>query len=348
MAALLLRALLSIIAVCALAGLLAATLGRALPGRQLLYYANRSGSYEIYLLDTSRPLAAALTRNPGEDSRPARSPDGTQIAYFSRRGQQMQLRVMTADGRSGRALAQIEGQIAANPVWSPDGLWVAYSDGSRQQPGIVRVRADGQDAQRITNFRADWLAWSPDGAQLAFVADCDNNCDLYVVNVDGGNLRRLTRNGTFDMLPAWSPDGSRLVFMSNRDGYFDLYLIALDCDENQRGGCPAQRLTSDRRFDGYAVWSPDGARLLFSSDRAGNFDIYTLDAACLPAPERCEATVRPLTNGRASERSQVWSPDGELIAYISAFDLYVMNADGSGQRRLIGGVLPDQVLGWLP
>ncbi|MBL8164868.1 MAG: PD40 domain-containing protein [Anaerolineae bacterium] len=348
MSALLLRALLHAAALCILITLLATGLGYGLPSVRLLYYANQNGNYDIYLLDTNRLLAAALTRNPGEDSRPIRSPDGTQIAFFTRHNDQMQLQVMTSAGRAKRILAQISGQIGANPAWSPDGNWIAYSDNSRQRPGIVRVRADGDEARRITDFRADWLAWSPDGLRLAFVADCDNNCDLYVVNVDGSDLRRLTRNGTFDMLPAWSPDGERLMFMSNRDGYFDLYLIALDCNEHQRGGCPAQRLTNDRSFDGYPAWSPDGTRLLFSSDRTGNFDIFTLDTACLPMPERCEATLRQLTNQRSSERSQVWSPDGDRIAFISAFDLYVMNADGSEQRRMIGGVLPDQVLGWLP
>jgi TolB protein len=348
MMALAFRALVGSVAILTLAVLLAAGAGRALPSARLLYYANQKGSYDIYLLDTTRLLTAALARSAGEDSRPIRSPDGTQIAFFTRQNEQMQLQIMTSEGRDKRVLAQISGQISANPAWSPDSAWIAYSDNSRQQPGIVRARIDGRATQRITDFRADWLVWSPDGLRLAFVADCDNNCDLYVVNIDGSGLRRLTRNGTFDMLPAWSPDSANMVFMSNRDGYFDLYLIALDCDENQRGGCPARRLTNDRSFDGYPAWSPDGTRLLFSSDRAGNQDIYTLDAACLPTPERCEATLRQLTNRRASERSQVWSPDGQQIAFVAAFDLYVMNADGSGQRRMIGGVLPDQALGWLP
>lgn len=346
------RGLLFVVAAFAGLILLAVAVGQQMDSRQLVYYAGREGNYEVYLADVGRNLVANLTRNPGEDTRPVWSPDGQQIAFYSQRDRRIDVHVMNADGSGLRRLAETgnTGKYLY-PAWSPDGEWIAYASSYQRDAGVYLIRPDGSGLHRLTTFRASLIVWSPDSRHLALMADCDNNCDLYVVDRNGANLRRLTRNGVFDTYPSWSPDSRQLVFMSNRDQSLELYTLDLDCDENQLGGCAVQRLTFNRAFDGFPVWSPDGQSILFSSDRDGNFEIYTLAASCIPEPETCAVLTRRLTNRAGSDLSPVWSPDGTQLAFINIQDIYLMDVDCPSicsSWRLVRGVLSDQTLGWRP
>jgi len=137
--------------------------------------------------------------------------------------------------------------------------------------------------------------------------------------------------------------------MSNRDDFFEVYIAAADCPDLP-GGCTPNlyRLTDNRAFDGFPVWSPDGTQLLFSSDRSGNFELYTVEVACIRQPLDCSAVTRRLTDQPARDISPSWSPDGRHIAFISGRAVYVMNADGSHIRPMMDDVLPDQFLVWRP
>lgn len=329
--------------------IVALAIGDALDSRQLAYYAGRDGNYEIYLADVGRTLVANLTNNPGEDTRPSWSPDGKQIVFYSQRDRRIDVHIMNADGTGLRRLAQTgnTGKYLY-PAWSPDGEWIAYASSYQRDAGIYLIRPDGTDMHRLTTFRASLIVWSPDSTRIALMDDCDNNCDLYVVDRDGSNLRRLTRNGVFDTYPSWSPDGTQIVFMSNRDQSLELYVLNLNCDENQLGGCTVKRLTFNREFDGFPVWSPDGRSILFSSDRDTNFEIYVLPTACIPEPETCPA-VR-LTDRPGGDLSPVWSPDGSQIAFIGVQDIYVMDTvcPQCDLRWITSGVLSDQTLAWRP
>ena len=65
---------------------------------------------------------------------------------------------------------------------------------------------------------------SPDGKQVAFTSTRNGSYDIYVMNIDGSEVRRITDNEERDDYPAWHPDGKRLVVVSERGGRFDLYL----------------------------------------------------------------------------------------------------------------------------
>lgn len=328
--------------------LLASAAGRGISGvRQIAYQDGYDGNFEIFLADAAHGVSVNLTRNPGEDSRPVWSPDGNQIVFYSQRERRIDLYLMNADGSGVRQLA-LSGGPGAYPAWSPDGQWIAYATSRQESAGIYLIRPDGTDIHQLTTFRAALMAWSPDSQKIAFMADCDNKCDLYMVDISGEHLRRLTRNGEFDAYPSWSPDGKRIVFMSSRDSYLELYALNTDCDENQPRGCPVTRLTFNRDFDGYPTWSPFGQLILFSAERDHNFDLYTLDVSCLDVPENCVDVTHRLTSQSTSDLSPVWSPDGAMIAFVSASDLLIMNADGTDVRWLAESVLSDQTLAWRP
>jgi TolB protein len=186
------------------------------------------------------------------------------------------------------------------------------------------------------------------------MSECENNCDLYIMDADGGSLRPLTDNLVFDVFPAWSPDSRRVAYMSNRDRYFEIYVMevvdgrtGLDCPGLPEG-CPLHRLTVNPAFDGFPSWSPDGRQIVFSSDRAGNFDLYLAPSDCYRLPDGCEVSLRRLTDTEADDLVPSWSPDGRQIAFISGRNLYLIAAAGGIPQRLATGITRDQWVAWRP
>ena len=111
-------------------------------------------------------------------------------------------------------------------------------------------------------------------AQIAFMSQRDGNPEIYVMDTDGGNLRRLTNHPGWDFSPSWSPDGKRIVFESDRDNDRDhnIDIYVMDAD-----GGNQQKLTNHRAWDSSPSWSPDSQRIVFHSKRDGNYEIYVMD-----------------------------------------------------------------------
>ncbi len=216
---------------------------------------------------------------------------------------------------------------------------------------VYAMNADGSGLLRLTDDPAfdDSPALSPDGSQIAFLTSRHDpqptfpffKYELYVMDIDGGNVRRLTETEGAETHPAWSPDGSRLSFDADYDGdgYYEIY--AIDAD-----GSNLTRLTANAANDQFADWSPDGTQLAFSSDRSGNWDLYVMDAD--------GGNQRPLTAGPDWELFPAWSPDGTQIAFNGLkpnsrnTDVYVMNADGSDVRQLTDTPRFDENPAWSP
>ena len=181
-------------------------------------------------------------------------------------------------------------------------------------------------------------------AQIVFQSDRDGHAhrripgwptfEIYVMEVDGNNQRRLTNSRGWDISPSWSPDGKRIAFMSWRAGHFigefglssEIYVMDAD-------GKNTRRLTNNRKSDSSPSWSPDGKWIVFTADRKGddvNYEIYVMDAD--------GGNQRRLTNNRVHDKSPSWSSDGKRIVFSSYRDgngeIYVMDNDGGNQQKL--------------
>jgi Tol biopolymer transport system component len=215
------------------------------------------------------------------------------------------LYTVNADG-SGLHLVAQTASTAAAPAWSPDGQRLVFN----APGGITVVSVDGSGRRNLTSGGRS--AWSPDGQKIAFdrfdgfppqwrPADGAPDSDIYVMNADGSGKKNLTRSPKPDEGPAWSPDGQKIAFQR--------VVGVIPCST---GGC----------------------------GRAES-DIYVMNAD--------GSGQRRLTRNEATDSDPSWSPDGTKIAFRRVVgvvrcgprgcgpaesDIFVMNADGSGERNL--------------
>jgi Tol biopolymer transport system component len=211
---------------------------------------------------------------------------------------------------------------------------------------IYSANADGSDVRRLTTNPATQAcptcgddsdpSWSSTG-RIAFTSTRDGNSEIYSMNADGSDVRRLTNNAGRDELPAWSPNGSHIAFASNRDGNIEIYMM------NANGSSPT-RLTNNSASDLFASWAPDGQRFAFHSNRDGNFEIYTSNV---------DGTgLARLTTNTVFDQYPMWSTDGKRIAFHSNrdgnFEVYTMAADGTGVLRVTNNAAFDVQAAWRP
>jgi Tol biopolymer transport system component len=169
-------------------------------------------------MDADGSDVTRLTDHPAPDASPAWSPDGSKIAFTSKRD---------VDGE------QFDGANLPPYDEADSDIFVMEVDGSR----VVQLTDNDDDDVGP--------AWSPDGSRIAYTS-YPLGSDLFIMNADGTSQERLTyTGGNYD--PTWSPDGSRLLFTSGRTPDADLFVMNLD-------GTGRTQLTDGPAFDGDPAW----------------------------------------------------------------------------------------------
>jgi hypothetical protein len=209
----------------------------------------------------------------------------------------------------------------------------------RRLPKLTSPTATPAEGGVIVDYD-EYPAWSPDGKQIAFESNRNptSKSQIYVMDVDGSNVRRLTNSDSDDFAPAWSPDGKRIAFVSSRDGNWQIYIMNAD-------GSSPRRLTENSATDWQPAWSPDGKHIAFVSDRVRNFGIYVMTAE--------GQDIRAVTDSKDDDYGPTWSPDGKRIAFMSKrdgnWDIYVIDADGMNLQNLTHSKSQDEYApAWSP
>lgn len=252
--------------------------GRFLPLGQgtIVFQSDRSGVWNLYLLDLTTGLAHALAPATYEQHGPSWSPDGEQIMFHADSDGDgfSELYLMSWNGRDLRQLTEKPGSLW-RASWSPDGTQIVYMFGYQD----IRVM-DLESLSELPLVVGFSPMWSPDGDQIAFYDDPDGRLsgDVYVVNRDGRGRRNLTAHPANDWAPSWSPDGRWLAFTSTRDGSAEIYVMDATCVETTIHVCrdSVRRLTDHPASDGAPTFSPNGREIAFVSDRDGRGEIYVV------------------------------------------------------------------------
>ena len=279
-------------------------------------------------------LALALQAQPGyDDMWPAWSPDGRRIVFSSTRDGDPEVYVMNADGSEPRRLTDMPGRDA-HPSWSPDGRTIAFQ--SPRLEGHTRIflmNEDGSNQRPLTRNKGfcGVPAWSPDGKRILFQCSDDvtrtksgSPWQLFVVDVTGGDPKRLLQSSANDQVPNWSPDGRKIIFYSDRSGIDQLYELQAD------GGEPRQ-LTRGASASRVGSWTPDGKFVLFlSGPDGGTSDIFRMPAQ--------GGDISKLTASGSAQGVPALTRDGTRMAFSAMTAgrsrIWVADADGRNARML--------------
>ena len=184
-------------------------------GSRIAFVSNRSGDEEIYVAKANGSGVRRLTHAAGPDLSPAWSSDGRRLA-FSRKAE---IWTMKADGSLERRLVRKTKSWHEHysPTWH--GRTIVYSSNrvSAFNPELFAVPArrltftKGSDGVLGDDGMPDF---SPDGRRIAFTSNRDQNGEIYVMNANGSNQRRLTRSKADDFTPRVSSDGAQIAFVS--------------------------------------------------------------------------------------------------------------------------------------
>lgn len=254
------------------------------------------------------------------------SPDGEKIVYISEKG----LCIVDMNGNE-RIIRGGRGQY---PNWSPDGKVISFycfspkSKTETGEGGSIRIIDIESGKERVLVAGAKgWHTWSPNGAKIVYTSkESDGGYDIYVIDRDGKNKIRLTKDEYADC-PIWSPDGKKIAYISRvpkkkREERAEVWRSVICVMDNN--GINKVKLTPGEgiRIDDIFSWSPDGDKLAyvrwthnFFSSFGGSFDIWVMNS---DGRGKMELTPKIPWDCYPS-----WSPDGKKIAFHMGGDIWI-------------------------
>jgi Tol biopolymer transport system component len=333
---------------------------------------------DVWQIDVASGKESRLVENAFN---PAASPDGTRIAVdASWAGPR---RIWSVDPR-GLNPQQIttdtsEAVVHLRPRWSPDGKKVVFQNMESTKFDVRIADVGTKETVWLTNdvSRDIHPTWSPSGRFVFFSTDRGGGLNLWRIPLSregkpAGGPQQVTTGAGQDVDAAISPDGKRLAFSILKINA-DLWRMPVDPASGRPTGSP-EEVVATTREDSRGAWSPDGRQIAFNSDRAGDMNIWIVDAeggaarqltkgpggdfqpswspdgsravffssrsgnADIWAVETGSGVLSQLTRRPSIEINPFFSPDGGSVAYQSdesgRFELWVMRADGAQSRRL--------------
>lgn len=244
-------------------------------GEELVVMSTRDGGdWELYRVSTDGSDFERLTVHPGWDGYADVSPDGRRIVFDRRDEQEAGIVLADSDGSHSRWLVRSEADgFLGGGRFAPDGasiLYVSEESGNRE---IFRLWLADERRERLTHTEQDETdaVFSPDGARVAYAVWTDDGTSaLEVVSLEGGSVDRVvTTTGSLYGV-AWSPSGDALFYNDDSDGDQDVYRVDLEMRR-------PENLTANDAPDHLPAVSPDGRRIVFTSERAGAEAVFELE-----------------------------------------------------------------------
>ena len=194
-----------------------------------------------------------------------------------------------------------------------------------------RYRGKTTVTRRMAHTFADevvrYITGSPGIAMsaIAFTSDRtgEGRKEIFIMDYDGHNQRRITNHRSTSMSPAWSPTGDAIAYTSFVNGFPGIYLADLAAGRKRP-------LVTSGSLNISPTFSPDGSQIAFARSVAGNVEIFTCD--------RSGGNLRRLTNSPAIDTNPAWSPKGNMIAFTSSRagnpHIYILDAEGANHHRI--------------
>jgi TolB protein len=243
-----------------------------------------SGVKEIFQMDRDGQGLTQITHHGALSLAPTVASD-SRLAYITYKGGAAEIWGQRRPGGPHERIfpttsAPQTYSMLSSPAWSPDGRRLAFVMGDRRgNSDIVVLDLASNRLRRLTDGKGinTEPTWNPNGTQLAFTSDREGGGpergqgpQIFLMQDDGSNLRRLTHEGSYNASPAWSPNGAMVAYASRFEGKFDLFVYKL-------GEGKAYQITTGISTSESPSWSPDERRLVFTSNRFGRSQVFTTD-----------------------------------------------------------------------
>jgi TolB protein len=236
---------------------------------QIAFSSNRSGSWEIWLMDWDGSNQRQITRHGWLSILPSWSPDDDRLVYTSFHRGTSDMYIIN---RRGGGRIRLETGLALNTsaTFSPAGNDIAFVGSVSGNPDIYLIRDDGSNIRRLTTASSieSTPEWSPNGRQISFTSGRSGTPQIYIMDAEGSNVRRISHEGTWNDDAVWSPDGESLAYTSRVGGRFLIRIANLITGES--------RTIAGAGSNEQPTWSPDGQWIAFQSNRSGRWQVYRM------------------------------------------------------------------------
>lgn len=183
------------------------------PDGEAIVFTNSAdpNSSSIWLMDRDGSKSRQISESPGSGAwDPVWSPDGSQILFAGGSQERPQIYIMNSDGSDVRQITDMDG-LHGRIDWSPESSTLATYQGEEWLHEILLLNTTGTEIRQITHIGNNLApSFSPDGGWITFVSYMDNprnedGCEIYIMRIDGSDIRRLTDNDYCDWQPRWGP-----------------------------------------------------------------------------------------------------------------------------------------------
>ncbi|MBP6913210.1 MAG: PD40 domain-containing protein [Candidatus Levybacteria bacterium] len=266
------------------------------PTERILFVSNMTGNNDIYLMDLLSKHVLNLTHNAAQDMNPQPSSDGKYIVFYSDRDGDNEIYRMTL---TTGEIRQLTHNISDDydPSYTKDGKNILFKSTKDDQKGdIFIMNEDGSEVKNITPKMEDTEEWDPvenlDGNIIFVQRKTDDHLtdDIFMIDKNGDNLSRLSRNSVPDWYPSVNPRSYDLVYVSRdkADSKDSIYTM-------QQNGVNKTRLTFLPGNSDDPSYNTTGKKIIFINDNGGNYDIFLMDTSGGNIEKIYESTVDELS-----------------------------------------------------
>ncbi len=261
-------------------------------GSKIVFVSNKTGFKEIYECDFDGHEIRQLTNSHSISLTPVLSPDGRYLAYtgFSSGRPALYIRNLS----DGKTLAVGKSGISIDPGWrnSRELATTLSFEGDQE---IYLIKADGAISRRLTFSKGIDLSpsFSPDGNKMAYVSDQNGLPQIFIEDLQSGQVNRLTFSGRYNTQPSWSPAGDKIAYTTwENGGEIDIFTVNID-------GSGLKQLTGNSGENESPSWSSDGRMIVFASNRKGLKKLYIMGST--------GDSQRPLLRSDGEQIQPCWS-----------------------------------------